>query len=506
MAKKTALLLLFVVAKFALQFLLCHTGYNLHRDEYLHLDQAHHPAWGYLSVPPVTSWFGYIIYLLGNGVFWVRFFPALFGALTIIIVWHSVKALKGGLFAMALACTGILFSALLRINMLFQPNSFDVLAWTFICYALIKYIQTKQPKWLYFLAVGVGVGFLNKYNILFLLIGLLPGLLLTPQRKIFTNKHLYLSALVALIIVLPNVWWQYSNSFPVLRHMKELAETQLDHVNRGDFIKEQLLFFIGSVYVLIAGLVALAFYEPLKKYRAFLYSLCIILVLFIYLRAKGYYAIGLYPVYFAFGAVYLEHVLVNGWKKYLRPVVIIIPMLIFIPIVKIAFPIYSPAEIGTVAAIYKERGLTSWEDGKEHSLPQDFADMLGWKAIAQQTEAAYNSVSGSGYTVVLCDNYGQAGAINYYAKDKHINAVTLSADYIDWINLDKKVVNLILVQEGDDDDPKRNREKPMFESVYYYGGLNNPLARENGTKIYVLKNAVTDINAILKEEIEENRW
>lgn len=55
MSKKTIILLGFIILKFVLQYALISPEYDLQRDEYLHLDQAHHLAWGYLSVPPVTS-------------------------------------------------------------------------------------------------------------------------------------------------------------------------------------------------------------------------------------------------------------------------------------------------------------------------------------------------------------------------------------------------------------------------------------------------------------------
>jgi hypothetical protein len=73
----------FIALKFFLQYFLISPEYELHRDEFLHLDQAHHPAWGYRSVPPFTSLISSLIFLLGGGVFWVKFFPALFGALTL---------------------------------------------------------------------------------------------------------------------------------------------------------------------------------------------------------------------------------------------------------------------------------------------------------------------------------------------------------------------------------------------------------------------------------------
>src|ERR1700733_12757346 len=112
MAKKGIILTCLIVAKFLLQYFLYNSAYDLQRDEYLYLDQANHLAWGYLSVPPLTSWISRIIAWLGNTVFWVRFFPALFGVLTIVMVWKAIEELKGRLFALILGTTCILFSCL----------------------------------------------------------------------------------------------------------------------------------------------------------------------------------------------------------------------------------------------------------------------------------------------------------------------------------------------------------------------------------------------------------
>ena len=267
--KKNIILLGFVILKFLFQYFLIDSGYDLHRDEYLHLDQANHLAWGFQSVPPLTSWISTLIFLLGGSVFWVKFFPALFGALTIVIVWKAVEELDGNLFALILSATGILFSTLLRINTLYQPNSFDILSWTAFYFILIKYFKTENPKWLYIAALVFGIGFLNKYNILFLLIGLLPAILLTKHRKIFAKKDLYFALIAGLLLILPNLIWQYKNDFPVFQHLHELADTQLVYTDRLDFLKSQLFFFIGSLVVILSALYALLFYKPFEKYKPF---------------------------------------------------------------------------------------------------------------------------------------------------------------------------------------------------------------------------------------------
>lgn len=504
MTKKSLILVGFIALKFLLQFLVLGSDYDLQRDEYLHLDQANHLAWGYVSVPPFTSWTSYIIQLLGNSIFWIKFFPALYGAMTIFVVWKAIEELDGNLFALVLGATCVLFSALLRLNTLYQPNSFDVLSWTTIYFILLKYIKTDNSKWLYIGAIAFAVGFLNKYNIVFILIGILPSLLITEHRKVFLKPSLYFAILLGLVLVLPNIIWQYKNNFVVFHHLKELAETQLVNVNRLDFLRNQLLFFVGSLITIVASFYALLFHKPFKKYRLFIFSIIFTLLAFLYLKAKDYYAIGIYPIYIAFGSVYLAHILKESWRRYLQPTVIAVPILLFIPIYNVAFPNKSPEYIIANSEDYKKLGLLRWEDGKDHLLPQDFADMLGWKELAFKVDSVYLSLPNKNNTLILCDNYGQAGAINFYTRQK-LSAVSFNADYIDWFDLTKQYTNLIRVKEYEDSDIELEETSPFFLNSKLVTSITNIYSREFGTAIFAFTGAKIDINKRIKDEIDENK-
>ena len=504
MTKKTFILIVFIGLKFLLQFLLLSSDYDLHRDEYLHLDQANHLAWGYLSVPPFTSWTSYLIQLLGNSIFWIKFFPAFYGALTIYVVWKAIEELNGNLFALILGATCVLFSAILRLNTLYQPNSLDVLSWTVLYFVLIKFINTDNIKWLYVGAVVFAIGFLNKYNIVFLLVGLLPSLLVTEHRKIFLKPTLYFAIVVGLVLIFPNLVWQYNNNFPVFHHLKQLAETQLINVNRFDFLKNQLLFFVGSLIVIFSSFYSLLFYKPFQKYRLFFFSILFTLTAFLYFKAKDYYAIGIYPIYIAFGSVYLANVLKDGWKKYLQPVAIAVPVLLFIPIYKVAFPNKSPEYIVRHSENYKKLGLLRWEDGKDHLLPQDFADMLGWKELALKVDSAYLRLPKKNNTLILCDNYGQAGAINFYTS-LNLRAVSFNADYIDWFDLSKKYENLIRVKEAEEVKVELQETSQFFQNSILADSITNQYAREFGTGIFIFTGAKIDIRQRIKDEIDEKK-
>jgi hypothetical protein len=144
---------------------------------------------------------------------------------------------------------------------------------------------------------------------------------------------------MGLIFILPNLVWQYNNNFPVFYHLKELTQTQLVNVNRFDFLKNQLLFFIGSLIVIFSSFYALLFYKPFQKYRLFFFSILFTLIAFLYFHAKDYYAIGIYPIYIAFGSVFLADVLKDGWKKYLQPIAIAVPLLYLFQFIMLHFQI-----------------------------------------------------------------------------------------------------------------------------------------------------------------------
>jgi 4-amino-4-deoxy-L-arabinose transferase-like glycosyltransferase len=342
---KYFILIGFILLKFVLQYFAINPVYELHRDEFLHLDLGKHLAWGYVSVPSLTGIISYIILLFGNSMFWVKFFPALFGALLVWVVWKIVEELNGGLFALILASVSILFSVFVRINILYQPNSLDFLCWTLLFYVLLKYFKTIDNKWLYITAIVFAVGFLNKYNIGFLVLGLAPAILVSRQRVILKNTHLWLAVLLALLLILPNIIWQIRNGLPVVHHMQTLANTQLVNVKRTDFLMSQLYFFPGALFVILLAFVSFFTFRSHKKFRVYFYTFVFTMAIFTYLKAKDYYALGLYPLFIAFGSVYFEKLLSRGWLRYLRIPVALIPVLIFIPVSKIMLPIFSPQQI-----------------------------------------------------------------------------------------------------------------------------------------------------------------
>jgi hypothetical protein len=499
--KSYYVLIALIAVKMILHYFIINPVYDLHRDEYLHLDMADHLSAGYLSVPPFTAFISLLIKWLGSSVFWVKFFPALFGVITMVLIWRIVDELQGGWYAQLLAGLVFICSAMLRLNMLYQPNSFDVLSWTWIFYLLIRFIHTDHRRCLLWLGVAIGLGFLNKYNILFLVAGLIPAVLLSPQKKVFFNKYLYAGVVIALLLALPNVIWQIRNGMPVLHHMAELTERQLANVDRADFLKTQFVFFMGGAFLVVSGILALLLYRPFRPYRFLGLTYLFVILLFLYLRAKDYYALGLYPMLLAFGAVYWERLFGEKWLKYMRMAWIALVIVPFLYAFNVIFPVLGPAAIQQRAKKFEKFGVLRWEDGKNHVMPQDFADMLGWREMAALSRKAYAQIPDADkpYTLVICGNYGQAGALNYYNRKQLPagipGAVSFSADYIFWFPRLDHIRYLILV----DDEAPDERAHENSSEIIKIGQVENPLAREYGTGVYLLKGISEALPARLLE-------
>jgi 4-amino-4-deoxy-L-arabinose transferase-like glycosyltransferase len=495
------------LVKLVLPYLLQQGVYEPHRDELLYLAEGAHPAFGYMEVPPMISIFAWLTQHLGNNIFWIKFWPSLIGGLNLVIVGRLVISLGGRQFALFLLFCSFFLTGFLRVHFLFQPNSFEVLFYSIIAFGLIRFIQTNENKWLYIAGLGAGLGLLSKYSVAFYLISLLPALLLTPQRKIFLNKHFYQALGLAFLIFLPNLIWQYVNHFPVIYHMKELSSTQLQYVPVSVFLIEQLLMFLPCCFIWIIGF----FYLLLnKKMRPFIF-LCwaylgVILILLLF-HGKSYYSLGLYPILFGFGSLAIEQWTLRRlfFIRYIITLIIILPGIYFL---FIGIPIYGPEKL---AAFYQRThangtGLLRWEDQRDHPLPQDFADMLGWEEMARITAKAYHSMDSSQRvnTIIFCDNYGMAGAINFYRKKYKLpEAYSDNASFLYWIPDSIKYQNLVLLTT--DPDEMKHAFIREFEHADVAGRVTNPYAREYGTQVILLTGASDKFRKFFYDKLVEDR-
>ncbi len=503
MLKAYRVAIILSLVKFILPFLVQDGTYELHRDEYLYLAEARHLSWGYMEVPPLLSIFAWIGSAFGNSFFWVKFWPSLFGALTVWTTCSIIREMGGKNFAQFLAGLCLIAGIYARINFLFQPNFLEVYWWTLLALLLVKYANTEEPKYLYYLGIVAGLSFLSKYSLLFFAAGIGVGLLLTRLRAVFTRRHIYLAAIITLLIAAPNIIWQYTHNFPVVYHMKELREKQLAYVSALDFTKDQFLMHATCFFVWVIGLYYVLLNQRGRTYQFIGWIYLTVIALLIASSGKNYYSLGAYPMLFAAGAVCIERWTREraGWIRFAMPAFTITLFIFLLPLL---LPVWKPASL---AEYYKRAGsaFTSslkWEDQKFHPLPQDFADMLGWKQMASKASKTYFALpdSAKARTMIFCWNYGQAGALMYYGGDS-LPVHTANASFLFWMPQYYNLNNVILVSDA---SAKQSGELTShFSSAKVVDLVTDPFAREKGTTITLLEGADGEMNKILETRIGE---
>jgi len=500
-----------VVIKIGLN-LLAISHFGFHRDEFLHLVLADHLDWGYKEVPPFIALLAKATQLFfGNSVFAARIFPTICGGLIVWFTGQITVELGGKKFAIALACLALIFSpAFAASDYLFQPVVFDQLWWVMAVWLLAKYSNTSSVKYLYFLGIIVGLGMLTKYSMAFFTFALIVGIVISKQRKMLLNRHIIGAAVVAVIIFLPNIIWQFQHHLPVITHMKTLQKEQLDYIKPSDFIMQELMVNGVALFVWLTGFIFLLFSFRLHKFQFLAISFVLIFVFLLVMNGKSYYLFGAYPMLFAAGGFGFERWLkASGYA--LRGLVIAlftIPNLLLFPMVLPVLPLNQ-----TLAFFrFADRNLSfmrfavTWEDHKVHKTTQDYADMLGWDEMTAKVAQAWQSLTPDQQkqTQIFADNYGEAGAIHLLGKPYHLpEVISLASSFTLWApdNLDARYIIYV------DDQGGRNIDsfKSCLESYHKVGEVENPLAREKGTAIFILVHPGPALNQRYKKELAEKR-
>jgi hypothetical protein len=489
---------IFVAVKIALN-LLAISHFGFHRDELLHLVLADHLAWGYKEVPPLIAVLAYItIHVFGSSVFAARVFSTLCAGLIIWLTGQTTAELGGRKFAIALACISMIFApGFVASGYLFQPVVFDQLWWVLAVWLIIKYINTQQPKYLYWLGAAVGFGMLTKYTMAFFTIALLLGILISKQRRILFNKHVLIAFAIATLIFLPNAIWQVMHHFPFITHMRNLREQQLDYNHPSDFIMQQLLVNGVALLVWLAGFCYLLFSFRLRKFQFLAFAYMLIFLFLIVMHGKQYYLFGAYPMLFAAGGLLYERLL-KSWRPALRTVVLILlvgPNLLLFPVLLPVLPINQTlAWFRMTSKLHFFDFAITWEDHKKHPTTQDYGDMFGWDEMAQKVSAAYHKLTPAQQkqTIISAGNYGEAGALHQYAKKYNFpDVISLSSSFALWAPDTLNFKYQIHVDNHFHADIEDMR--PMYGSVQKVGEITAPLAVEYGTGIYLLINPKPEV-------------
>lgn len=476
------------------------SNYGIFRDEFYYIECAMHPDLGYVDHPPfsilkLTAW----ISLFGDSQTSIRVVPSLLFSLLIILTSLIAVQFGGSRMSAVIAALAV-FSCpqYLGITGFYSMNSFELIFWAILTVIVAAMIKGMDKRYWMLYGIVLGFGLMNKFSIGLFAVALIVALLVSPMRKDLVNRYFIAAYMIAFVIFLPFIIWNYSNGFPTLEFMRNAALYKNVNMGIADFFTEQLLI-MGPVNLLvwISGLVSLLLMKRMAEFRTFAYVFVISFLILAVQSSKPYYLAGAFIPLMAAGSVAISSTgkgLLNRFISYVMAALLIAGAALLSPL---AIPVLQPEafiEYSTAlglspkAAERQEMGL----------LPQHFADRFGWKELTGIVSGAFNSLSEDekSSVIIYADNYGEAGAVNYYGRDVGLpRAVSGHNNYWLWgPGVDSATVLIII---GGDLDGHTE----VFDEVTEFGKTSNrySMPYENNLPVYIARKPKHALKTVWKD-------
>lgn len=239
-------------------------------------DEAQYWAWsqalafGYFSKPPLIAWvIAFSTAIFDNAEWAVRLSAPLAHAVAALFLLLASKAIgedkaqknAGTLAALIyILMPGVWFSSGIMTT--------DALLLPAIAGALLAYfalLRTPGFGGAIGLGLAIGTGFLAKYAMVYFCLGLVSlGVFDTATRRMLLSRYGAVASGVALVMLLPNLWWNFNHQFATFTHTAQNAEWQ--HIQLAPL---SLLKFwggqMGIFGLLTLPLLLLAFFWAWRK-------------------------------------------------------------------------------------------------------------------------------------------------------------------------------------------------------------------------------------------------
>jgi Dolichyl-phosphate-mannose-protein mannosyltransferase len=480
--------------------------YGYFRDEFDYMACGDHLAWGYVDQPPLIPFLIHVCRaILGDSLRSIRFLPALASSLLVVQAAVLAREFGGRRFAMLLsAITVVIAPQYLSNGSLLGTNCLEPNLWMGCAYFAILAIKRNDPRcWLWF-GVVAGIGLQEKYSIAVFGLGMITGLMLTAQRRVFLNPWIWLGGLAAFLIFLPNLLWNIRNHWPFVELMHNIRADGRDVVLPLPqyFFQQTLLVHPFTAPIWITGLIAFLFSPRLKPYRALGWCYLTCFTIFFVLHGKNYYLAPVYPMLLAAGAVVIESAIdgrrIEGrdtaslktgrsLRVWLKPAMVIVLLASGAHLAPVVVPVLSPDRFIAYMKYLPMKLPVMEHSHARAALPQWYADQFGWEEIVDETVKAYNELSpaerpGCG---IFAQDYGQAGAIDFLGRRYGLPAALSGHQtYYLWGPRGYSGNCLIVL------DDTRERLEELFEHVEYVGtSEDNPYALESHIPVFICRGA-----------------
>ncbi|GAB2642215.1 ArnT family glycosyltransferase [Kribbella swartbergensis] len=367
--------------------------YGYHRDELYFVVAGQKLAWGYVDQPPLTPLLARVSSeVFGDTPAGLRVIATMACAVTIVVVALIAREFGSERRGQVLAAVCAAVSGfVLGVGHMVSTATFDLLAWMLICLFAVKLLRTGDGRWWLALGLTAGVALENKYLVVLPVGALLLALLIVGPRGVLRSWWLPAGLVVAGLVALPNVLWQFQHDWPQLTVAGGISEDDGTE-NRIMFVPLQVLQlspFLVPVWVL--GFRRL-WRMPWARAVALAYPLLCVVVLAV--GGKSYYALPLLLVLVAAGA---ERVL--SWS---RGVVAVGLALTAVTSAVFTLPVLPVSAVDFVIPVNKEQG-----------------EQIGWPGFAAAVADQWNRIPAEqrSSATIFTGNYGEAGALRRYGPE-----------------------------------------------------------------------------------------
>jgi 4-amino-4-deoxy-L-arabinose transferase-like glycosyltransferase len=418
---------LFIIAGLSLSLLLYHlftsalSSYGYFVDELYYIACSKRLAFGYLDHPPLSILLLALNrWVLGDSLPAIRFLPALALAATVFVTGIITRSLGGTRTAMVIASLAVIaMPVYLLMGSFYSMNAFEILLWTIILYLIIRLVREENPKIWPAIGLLMGIGLEMKHTMVLYAIALVIGMFLTPARRFLLNKWFVWAMVCSLLLLLPNLVWQYANGFPSLEFYRNaMVNKNISTAPLGIVLGQVLFAGPFALPLWIIGLVYFFSHDG-SKYRFLGWTyLVLFLVMVLSQSSRPDRIAAIYPALFAGGVVAIQRLR----RPLTNRVVTRLMLVMLLAGATIAAPLFTPLLSPPVLRNYMSAiGFSfSVESGKVGDpLPQWLGDRLGWHELASEVSRVYHSLSPEEQrnTVLVSTNYGEAGALELYGKE-----------------------------------------------------------------------------------------
>jgi hypothetical protein len=193
---------------------------DLGNDEVYYWTYAKFPAWSHFDHPPMVGWVIqlFTLNLRFDHEFFLRLGAVVFGTLNtglVFLIGRKIKDALTGFYA-ALLFTASIYCFIIAGTFI-MPDTPQVLFWLLSLWLLVDCLPDKEltkSSRIKLLLAGftVGLAMLSKYHSVFLVAGVFLYILFY-NRNWLKAKETYLAFLIAVILFIPVIIWNYHNSF-----------------------------------------------------------------------------------------------------------------------------------------------------------------------------------------------------------------------------------------------------------------------------------------------------